>query len=112
MTPSLVHETVILYQQDPELVKLFGSGLYELAQQGIISLREVLLGALQFEHPRLLGTELRWLQRLLEAREVNSETLYKSLAHIRERLAQDLPAHYSAKVVETFDRAVSQLEPV
>lgn len=110
MTSSLVDDGVALFEKDPELVARYGNGVRELAQQGVTTLRDVLLGALQFNHPQLLGGELRWLEKLLEARHVKPQTLRNHLHHFRERLIQDLPPEHSTQVLVVFDQALSQVK--
>jgi len=109
MTPSLVNDALTVFQQDPYLVARYGKGLREVAQQGVSSLRDVLLGALQFDHPQLLGSELKWLERLLEARQINPQTLQTHLHHFRARLDQDLPPEDAKVLLIVFDQAVEIL---
>ncbi len=110
MTPSLVNEVVALYQQDPLLVERFGNGLTELAQQGVTSLRDVLLGALKFDRPQLLGSQLKWLEQLLASRQISPVTIQNFLEHFRTHLSRDLPSDAVAEVLRVFDQAVAQIK--
>jgi hypothetical protein len=110
MTPSLIDEGVAILQKDPQLRERYGSGIREIVQQGVTTLRDVLLGAVQFDYPQLLGNELIWLEKLLESRQLNPQTLRAHLDHFRDRLSRDLPPAYSGKVLAVFDQAVSQIK--
>lgn len=110
ITPVLIDQTVELFKSDALLQARYGKNLREVAQQGVVSLRDVLLGALQFDHPRILAGELRWLERLLEARQIDIQTMRTNLALFRATLFKELSPEHSRPVLALFDQATEQFK--
>jgi hypothetical protein len=110
MTPSLVEGAVEVFETDPELVARFGSNIREVAQQGIVTLINVLLGSLQLDYPQLLEGEIKWVEHLLQSRQINPQTMYNNLARFRTNLSIGLPTEYSAEVLKLYDEAIGKVK--
>jgi hypothetical protein len=110
ITPSLVNGAIEVFEKDPELVARFGSNLREVAEQGIVTLINVLLGSLQLGYPQLLEGEIKWLEHLLQSRQINLQTMYKNLECFRNNLSVNLPPEYSAEVLRLYDAAMSKVK--
>jgi len=107
MTPLLIEGFAQLYRQDPALVIYLGDHLKARVEEGIVNLRDILLGTLQFDYPPVLSNDLKWLQGLLEARHVNPQLLPSYLNLFRTYLTNELPPEYVAEVLAVFDQAVA-----
>jgi hypothetical protein len=110
MTPSLVQETLLIFQADPDLVRRFDYKLPELAEQEVLRLCEILLGAVLMDYPTALGRQFQWLVQAASVREYNLQTVRRHLRLWHTRLSVDLPPEQATIVVRIFDQAVKQME--
>ena len=95
------------FQTDPTLVARYGNQLRGMAEQGIVSFRDILLGALQFDAPSILDHELDWLDRLLQARQVEGNKVGLFLTTFAHRLETDLPPQDNAPLLALIHQAQS-----
>ncbi|MEI6043249.1 MAG: hypothetical protein WCS37_02540 [Chloroflexota bacterium] len=109
MTPLLINGAVEVFENDPELVARFGISLREVAKQSVITLRDVLLGSLQLDHPQLLVGELKWLEHLLQSRQINPQTMHQNFQRFRTNLSMGLSPEDAAVVLSLYDQAVEKL---
>jgi hypothetical protein len=109
MTPSLVEETLRIFQEDPDLVQRFEKDLARITEQEVTRLRDIMLGALMLNYPQLLGHEVKWLIEVATVRNFNLETVRIHLKHYRTRLSQDLPSPLATIVLELFDEALGSI---
>jgi len=109
MTPSLVAEVLAIFEADYDLVNRFGNKLPAIAEQEVVRLRNVLLGALLLDHPPLLHREIEWLVRVASVRNFNLQTVRKHLSQWRYRPNRDLPDPYKATVLGIYDQATAQV---
>jgi len=110
LTPVFTNDILELMKHDPELTQRYGAGLFEVANQGAVTFRDVLLGAVQFQHPGLLTSEMRWLDKLLEARQVNSKAIPNFISVFRARVERDLPYEQAAPVLTTLSDAMRRFQ--
>jgi hypothetical protein len=109
ITPSLVDEIVLLYQQDPDLVARLGDRLRVTAEERVVALRDVLLSTLQLDYPPVMSRDLKWLQSLLEARHINPQIVYSYLRIFRTYLINSLPPEYIEEVLSIYDPAIAPI---
>ncbi len=108
LTPVFTNDFLELLKRDPELTQRYGTGLFEVASQGTVAFRDVLLGAVQFQHPGFLTSEMQWLDKLLEARQINSEAIPNFISVFRTRIEQDLPTEQAAPLLTTLSEAMQR----
>ena len=108
LTPVFTNDFLELMKRDPELTQRYGTGLFEVASQGTVAFRDILLGAVQFQHPGLLTTEMHWLDKLLEARQINSKAIPNFISVFRARIEQDLPSEQAAPLLTTLSEAMQR----
>lgn len=87
------------------MTEKYGSSLRLVAEQGVVSFRDVLLGALQFNLPGVITRELNWLDRLLEARQINREKVPIFLDIFTSRIRADLSAEEAAPLLKIIESA-------
>ena len=112
LTPRMIDATLSQLRDDAALTARYSAGeLREIAQQGVTSFRDVLLGALQFDHPRILGSELDWISRLMEGRGIDQATLRTFFGTMRDVMRDGLePADFSA-VDDVLSHAIAYIHP-
>lgn len=110
LTPNLTSEVLATMESNPKLKERFGARLFEVANQATVAFRDILLGATEFDHPQILSTEMNWLDKLLESRQLDHATTEQFLLIFRRRLEADLPTDQAAPLVKTMDEAMQQLK--
>ena len=110
LTPTITREVLEEMKHDPELANHFGGNLYEIAAQGTLAFRDVLLGAVEFEHPVLLTNEMNWLEKLLTARKLDPRNIDKFVKVFRSRISSDLSVEQSKPVLDTINQAMQRYE--
>jgi hypothetical protein len=110
ITPALVEEIQQVFEQDPDLVVRYGSGLKRLAEQEVIRLRDYLLGALLLEQPNVLRHQIEWLVQVGTIRNYNMETVQQHLDRFRAHLQQDLSPADRVEILKIFDKAVERIK--
>lgn len=109
LTPAMVEDMVAMWQTDPAMITRYGSTLRSMAEQGVISFRDVVLGALQFGVPGIVSHELNWLDRLLQARHIPTDKISTFLQIFRQRLNTDLTDEERAPLLKLLDAVQAQL---
>ncbi len=104
LTPLLVEDLLTSFQAEPALVKRYGPTLRTMAEQGVVSFRNVLLGALQYDVPNILNRELNWLENLLKSRQIDSHRIPVFLQIFRHRLQTELSSAESQPVLALLDQ--------
>lgn len=110
LTPGLTNEVVAAMESNPKLKERFGARLFEVANQATVAFRDILLSATEFEHPQILTIEMNWLDKLLEARQLDRATTEQFLTIFRHRVATELPPEQAAPLLQTMDEAMQQLK--
>jgi len=109
MTPSLITEVQAIFEQDPDLVRRYGTTLPNLVEQEVTRFRTLLVGSLQFDAPHILGHELQWLEPVVIVRKYNLDTVAKHIQHFRARLETEMPDDCRPQILDCFDRAVAEM---
>lgn len=112
LTPALVDDVLASFQTDARLVERYGLSLRSVAEQGVASFRDVMLGALEFEMPRVVTTELKWLDRLLQARQLDSARISLFLQIFNRRIQTDLTPQETAPLLRITAEVEAALHKV
>lgn len=105
LTPVLIDDLLASYRSDPNLTAHYDSSfLRPMADQAATSFRNVLVGAYLHDSPGLVASELAWLTRMLEARQINVQRIHFFLQIFKERLRADLSPEDSEPVIKFLKR--------
>lgn len=110
LTPVLTKDVLEMMESHPELKARYGAGLFEVASQGTVAFRDVLLGAVEFRHPRLLANEIIWLDKLLTSRQLNHNNVDQFVTVIRTRLETDLPPAQATVLLSILSNAMQEFK--
>ncbi len=110
LTPVLVDDVLVSFQSDPVLVARYGDNLRSVAEQGVITFREIVLGALEFDAPSIVTRQLDWLDRLLQARQIESTKVSFFLALFRRRINTDLSQAESVPLLALIEKVQARLK--
>ncbi|HEX2912643.1 MAG TPA: hypothetical protein VH186_17695 [Chloroflexia bacterium] len=106
LTPLIVKEVEALFEADPDLQHRFGDTLPRLAHQEVTRLRDLLLGAIRYDYPPILGKQYRWLLSVAEVRDFNLKTVREHVRIFRATLVRCLPPGDLESVLKIFDEAL------
>ncbi len=110
ITPVLIDDLLTSFQAEPQLTARYNSSSLRLmAEQGVVSFRDVMLGALEFDAPGLLSHELNWLDRLLQARHLDGDQVHTFLQIFDRRIRSDLTSEESAPLLVLLRAVKSRL---
>jgi hypothetical protein len=110
MRPALMHDLAQSLANEPQIVERYKGDLRPLAEQGVTSFCDVLLGALKYDVPGLVSHELGWLDKLLKARQITAERVDVFLEIFRRRVKSDMPPDQQAVVMRVLDAAEARLK--
>ncbi len=111
LTPTLTNDLLESFQVEPQLLATYDQvALRGMAEQGVVSFRDIVLGALEFNAPGLVTHELSWLDRMLHSRKIESDRVHIFLDIFRNRLKSDLAKEESAPLLEILDAAQLRLD--
>lgn len=106
LTPVLVEDLYNSYQTVPVLLQRYdNNALRSMAEQGVVSFRDIVIGALEFNAPGVVSHELSWLDRLLHARQIDSNQVHIFLKTFQQRLRSDLTPAENGPLLELLDSA-------
>jgi hypothetical protein len=111
LTPALINDLYTSFQVEPVLLQRYdSSNLRSMAEQGVVSFRDIVIGALQFDAPSVVSNELNWLDRLLHSRQLESDRVQIFLDIFRKRVLGELGSEESAPVLNLLDTTQKHLD--
>jgi hypothetical protein len=111
ITPAMVNDLYTSYLNDPQLLEKYGNhSLRSMAEQSMVSFRDIMLGALEFNAPSLVTHELSWLDRLLESRHLDHGRIHLFLEIFRQRVRSDLAPEEYTPVIKLLDASEKYLD--
>jgi hypothetical protein len=110
MRPALTDDLTQSLANEPQIAERYKGEVRPLAEQGVASFCDVLLGALKYDVPGLVSHELGWLDKLLKARQINGERVDIFLQIFRQRVISDMPPDQQAVIMRVLDAAEARLK--
>lgn len=105
LTPAIIEDLLASYRNDSAITSRYDTlFLRPMAEQAVISFRNVLVGAYQHASPGLVGYELVWLTRIFEARQISANRVHIFLHIFKERLRLALPQEESEPIIKFLKR--------
>lgn len=110
LTPSLTRAVLSDMESVPELKERYGTHLLEIAGHGTKTFCDVLVGATEFQHPQLLVSEMRWLDKLLAARDIPGNRIERFVIIFREHIQNQLTNEQAKPLLSTLNTAMKQFK--
>jgi hypothetical protein len=111
LTPPLVHDLHVSMQNEPEVAKRYKvDEMQAMAEEGVISFRDVLLAGLQIDAPSIVASRLDWLDHLLKSRHITADRVHIFLNLVRKRLQIDTNVKETAPILDLLDNIEAKLK--
>ncbi len=111
LTPKLVNDLQVSMQNEPEVAKRYKvEEMQAMAEEGVISFRDVLLAGLQIDAPSIVANRLDWLDQLLKSRHITADRVHIFLHLVRRRVQSDTNVKETAPILELLDDIEAKLK--
>jgi hypothetical protein len=110
LTPAMIDDLHLSITNEPSIVRRYKpEEMRTFAEEGVVNFRDLLLGALKVNLPSIVNKQLDWLDKMLKARNIETDRVHIFLDLLRNRLNKDTKPEENAPLMQLLDQIESQV---